>query len=216
MGDRFSTYFYEIYLMSDLLAYLSIKSETIDETVVKGSRFIAHAKPTTDKQSAENYIKRISTKYRDATHNCFAYKIGQGDIADFRFSDDGEPGGTAGRPIFQAIEGKELSNLTVVVTRYFGGTKLGTGGLIRAYGGAAHASLNKAKKITFYPKVSLQLQFSFQQTNPVHQLIDKYHAEILESRFGEETKYKIELNSSDESSFKDELTHLTAGGIKFV
>lgn len=202
--------------MSESLAYLSIQSETIEVLLVKGSRFIAHATPTVDKESAENYINRISTKYVDATHNCFAYKIGQGDLADFRFSDDGEPGGTAGRPILQAIAGKDFSNVTVVVTRYFGGTKLGTGGLIRAYGGAAHTVLNKAKAVTFYPKISLELLFAFQQTNPVHQLIDKYHAKILESVFGEETKYKIELKLADESRFKDELTQLTAGGIKFV
>lgn len=180
---------------------------------VKGSKFIAHATPAADKEIAETFIAEIAEQFRDATHNCFAYKIGVGDAATFHFSDAGEPSGTAGRPILQAIDTKKLTNVAVVVTRYFGGTKLGTGGLVRAYHSAALAALNEAAVVPHFPQIQLRLSFAFQLTNAVHQLLNKFSGEVVESRFVEQTEYVIQLKASDAESFAAELRDATSGRI---
>ena len=199
--------------MSSGEAYFSIESKVSAEVVVKGSKFIANAFPIDKKEEAEKYIDAISSKFKDATHNCFAYKIGNGDRAVFRFSDDGEPSGTAGRPILQAIETKDLTNVALVVTRYFGGTKLGTGGLIRAYNSAALEALNNARIISKYPQVILRVKFPYDYTNATQHLIKKFAANILESQFDEQTVYRIQLKASNEIDFRNELQNATSGKV---
>ncbi len=148
-------------------SHFTLTAEVTAKLTVKGSKFIARGAPVETTEAAENYVSAISKRFHDATHHCFAYKIGVGDRAPLRCSDAGEPSGTAGRSILQAIETKKLTNLVVVVTRYFGGVKLGTGGLVRAYSSAAFAALNQADIIPYYPKVLLSLRFPFPLTNLV-------------------------------------------------
>ena len=193
--------------------YFSIESEVSTGVVVKGSKFLANAAPVAEKGEAEMYIFTISARFKDATHNCFAYKIGMGDQAIFRFSDDGEPSGTAGRPILQAIETKKMTNVALVVTRYFGGTKLGTGGLIRAYNSAALQALIKAKIVAKYPQIILRLIFPYEHTNATQHLIKKFGATILENQFDEQTVYRVQLKSSDEMDFRNELQNATSGKV---
>ena len=116
-----------------------IKAVSYEETIKK-SLFIVHASPVQTADEALAFIEAHSKA--DATHNCWAFRIGE----EYRFNDDGEPGGTAGRPILAAIEGRDLTNTVVLVIRYFGGVKLGTGGLVRAYGGTAAKCLHEAPK----------------------------------------------------------------------
>ncbi len=196
-------------------AFNTIAGEITDEIVVKGSRFIAHAQPANDRVAAESYIEVISGRYQDATHNCFAYRIGLGDRAIFRFEDAGEPSGTAGRPILQACETKEVTNLAVVVTRYFGGTKLGTGGLIRAYSGAALAALNKARIVIHHRLAVVTLQAGFAFTNAVHQMVERYNAKILDTQFDEAPIYRVQLKAADKPSFTTELKDLASGQVVF-
>jgi len=193
--------------------YFFIVSEVSAGLVVKGSKFIANAAPVAEKEEAEKYIATISARFKNATHNCFAYKTGIADQALFRFSDDGEPSGTAGRPILQAIETKDLTNLALVVSRYFGGTKLGTGGLIRAYNSAALEALNKAKIVAKYPQIILRLKFPYEHTNAAQHLISKYGGNILETQFDEQTVYRVQLKTSDEIDFRNELQNATSGKI---
>ena len=148
--------------------FKTIMAEVSGEIVIKGSRFIAHATPVSVQSAAAEFIASISQRFHDATHNCFAWKIGLSDAAVFRFSDAGEPSGAAGRPILQAAETRDLTNLAVVVTRYFGGTKLGTGGLIRAYSAATLAALEQAEIIISYPEITVTLKFAYAFTNAVH------------------------------------------------
>ncbi len=115
------------------------------EQVIRKSRFVAHAAPVADVDSAMAWIADISDP--TATHNCWAYCIGQ----DYRFHDDGEVSGTGGKPILQAIEGQHLDGVAAVVTRWFGGVKLGTGGLIRAYGGTAAECMRRAEHVPIIP-----------------------------------------------------------------
>ncbi len=193
--------------------YFSIESEVSAGLVAKGSKFIANAAPVAEKEEAEKYISTISARFKEATHNCFAYKTGIADQALFRFSDDGEPSGTAGRPILQAIETKDLTNIALVVSRYFGGTKLGTGGLIRAYNSAALEALNKAKIVAKYPQIILRLKFPYEYTNAAQHLINKFGGNILETQFDEQTVYRVQLKASDEMDFRNELQNATSGRV---
>lgn len=127
-----------------------LNKEASFEEIIKKSRFIAIAKPVANAQEAMEFFQ--TNHHSDANHNCWAYKIGP---QEYRFNDDGEPGGTAGKPILQAIESKELLNTAVLVIRYFGGIKLGTGGLIRAYGGAAAKCLQEAPRSEIIPSTEV-------------------------------------------------------------
>lgn len=122
---------------------------------IRKSRFLAHAAPVTTPQQALAYVQEVSDA--SATHNCWAYRIGQ----DYRFNDDGEPGGTAGRPILQAIEGQGIDRVVVVVTRWFGGIKLGAGGLARAYGGTAAECLRLAERTPIVAMARLGVHCDF-------------------------------------------------------
>ena len=125
------------------------------EQIVKKSRFLAIAIPVENEDEARRGIAAHSTA--DANHNCWAWRIGQ----TYRFSDDGEPGGTAGKPILAAIEGQQVDKVAVVVTRWFGGVLLGTGGLVRAYGGTAAACLRAADLLPFTPTITATVALGF-------------------------------------------------------
>ena len=122
---------------------------------IKKSRFLAVAGPVADEAGAKAFIAAHSDA--DANHNCWAWRIGQ----SYRFSDDGEPSGTAGKPILQALDGQSLDNVAVVVTRWFGGVLLGTGGLVRAYGGTAAACLRAAEKVELVASVEGHIACNF-------------------------------------------------------
>ncbi|WP_047454272.1 YigZ family protein [Rhizobium rhizogenes] len=122
---------------------------------IKRSRFLATAGLASDEQAAKDFIAEHAIA--DANHNCWAWRIGQ----SYRFSDDGEPSGTAGKPILQAIDGQELDRVVVIVTRWFGGVLLGSGGLVRAYGGTAALCLQAAEKTKIVPMVSVSIEVQF-------------------------------------------------------
>ena len=133
----------------------TLLSPHVHEQEIKRSRFIATAGPIADEDGAKAFIAMHSI--RDANHNCWAWRIGQ----TYRFSDDAEPSGTAGKPILQAIDGRDLDGVAVVVTRWFGGILLGSGGLIRAYGGTAALCLQAAEKVLVVPTLEARLNLSF-------------------------------------------------------
>lgn len=138
---------------------------------VKGSRFIAAVFPVSDKEEAKVFLTGIQKKYYDATHNCYAWRIHP---SLEKSSDDGEPAGSAGKPILQVLKGSFLTNTLVVVTRYFGGTKLGIGGLVRAYGEAASMALEKVKAVTLYPLIVLSCAVSFQESQSVYRTVNRF------------------------------------------
>jgi uncharacterized YigZ family protein len=145
------------------------------ETIVKGSQFIASCETATTITAAQDFINTQRRTFPDATHHCWAYRLNP---QEYRFSDDGEPGGTAGSPILQAITSANLEAVIVVVTRYFGGTKLGAGGLVRAYGGGAAAVIKQAGIKLIKPQVTVQLVIDFADQ---HQLLHFFssHPEII-------------------------------------
>jgi uncharacterized YigZ family protein len=144
---------------------------------VKHSRFLAQAAPVTTTDSALAFLAQVADP--DATHNCWAYRIG----ADYRSSDDGEPAGTAGRPILAAIDGQGFDQVMVVVTRWYGGIKLGAGGLVRAYGGAAAECLRTAPRQPLIAMAALELHAAFDDIGAVHAALALHDAEKLAETF---------------------------------
>ena len=173
---------------------------------IKKSRFVAHAVPVETEDEAKEQIRRLGD--REATHNCYAYKIGDA----YRFSDDGEPGGTAGRPILSALDGQEMDQTLVVVTRYFGGIKLGSGGLVRAYGGTASKCLNQAKKIRIRHRTIVEIVAPFDVTGPVYGLLETYGATKLRQNYGQQgIELEIEIDETDLTDFTRDLVDATRG-----
>ena len=131
--------------MSSKISYKTVLEEAQTLLIEKKSKFIAHVKPVDNEEAALEFLSLIRSQYADATHNVYAYVIDENNI--FRYSDDGEPSGTAGMPVLDTIRKAGLVDVIVVVTRYFGGTLLGTGGLVHAYGASAKSGLDAAKPI---------------------------------------------------------------------
>ncbi len=152
----------------------------------KGSRFIAYLYPVTSAEEAHARVAQLRKQYRDASHVCFAFRLadGAGEETYFRFSDDGEPGSTAGLPIYNEIKSKKYLNVLTAVIRYFGGTKLGTGGLVRAYAAAARQVLDGSEPVTIYIKKEISFEFPFQLTGDVMQVVNRFSLDILKREYG--------------------------------
>lgn len=182
----------------------------------KGSRFINRVQPVTTREMAKEYIAEINKQHYDATHNCFAFSIGMGVHQITQFNDDGEPSGTAGKPILQAITGRELTDVVVIVTRYFGGTKLGTGGLIRAYGGGAAMVLDQSRIITRYLQQQIKIEYSYQYSNLVNSLIQKFNAAIRDASYTEDVHQVLAVRKSLAKTFAEQIIELSAGNINIL
>ena len=165
--------------------YLSIASPTEGLYKDNGSRFLSFAYPCKDPEIAEDIVKKLRKEYYDATHHCYAYRIGlKGDI--WRANDDGEPSSTAGRPILGEILSRNLSDILVVVVRYFGGVKLGVPGLIKAYRTATSEALEKAGVVTRTATSPMKIIFPYHQTDKVLKELRKRNIEESEKKFEEE------------------------------
>ncbi|MEE4312239.1 MAG: YigZ family protein [candidate division KSB1 bacterium] len=191
--------------------YLTIDSICTNEIKIKGSRFIGAASPAATLAEADTYIAAISKDHYNATHNCFAYRIrGGGQIAE-RCSDDGEPAGTAGQPILGVITGRGISNIAVVVTRYFGGTKLGKGGLVRAYSECTREVLERCRIIRMIEYIAIKIQFPYDMTGAVMHLIEQVGAMVDDSDYGQDVSLDLRVPRAVGDDFKRRLTEVTAG-----
>jgi len=150
------------------------------EEIIKKSRFLALAAPVKTAGDALAFFNEHQIV--DATHNCWAYRIGQ----EYRFNDDGEPGGTAGRPILQAIEGQQCDRVAVLVIRWFGGIKLGSGGLVRAYGGTAAQCLRLAERVEIIEEAELECECPFSDVALLQSRFPAWGVRVVEERFDEE------------------------------
>ena len=178
---------------------------------VKHSRFLAHAAPVDSANAAQAFLAEASD--RDATHNCWAWRIGQ----DYRSSDDGEPAGTAGRPILAAIDGQGFDRVVVVVTRWYGGIKLGAGGLVRAYGGAAAECLRTASRIALVETRELELQAGFDDLGAVHAALATHGAERLEERFDADgVRIRLRLRADDVDALQARLRDATRDRVRWI
>jgi uncharacterized YigZ family protein len=178
----------QLFTMSE---YYTIAAPVEAEYKVKDSTFIAFLSPANSRQEAENCIAERCRKFHDATHNCYAFRVGFDERLITKSSDAAEPAGTAGRPILQALGRRNLTNIVAIVTRYFGGTKLGTGGLIRAYSGATAAAIELAAVLTIFPKQRLRLQYAYAQTAAIQKVLRQVAAELIQENFGAEVVQTI-------------------------
>jgi len=154
-------------------AFTTLKDIATHQETVKESVFIAYASRAESQTDAFEFLRAVMARHQDASHLCWAYRIG----GQYRFSDGGEPGGTAGQPILRAIEGQDLDHVVVGVIRYFGGTKLGAGGLMRAYGGTAAEALRTAERQVESPRVAVRVETGFEHISALYRALDACAAE---------------------------------------
>ncbi|MEZ3486836.1 MAG: YigZ family protein [Lachnospiraceae bacterium] len=180
------------------------------EITEKKSRFIATVSPAGSEEEALRFIEGIRKKYWDARHNCYAYVIGErGELK--RFSDDGEPGGTAGKPILEVLAGEELCNVVIVVTRYFGGTLLGTGGLVRAYSAASKEGLASSVLITKTRGVKLHVTTDYNGLGKIQYILGQQGFKILESVYTDKVDLTVLVPVAELADIRDEITESTSG-----
>jgi uncharacterized YigZ family protein len=188
-------------------AYQIPAQETRIEARVANSRFIATAAPAFTVEEAKTFVERIKREFADATHNVPAYLVGHGDSVTAHCSDDGEPSGTAGRPALAVLRGSGLGDVAVVVTRYFGGTKLGTGGLVRAYGDAVRqvlAAIPRAAKVATHTAV---VEVPYAQFEPLRLLVAAHGGKILGQDFAAQVtvtaQFPIELFADFQAALQE-------------
>lgn len=151
-------------------AFITLAEPYRHDAVIENSEFLAFAERADTPEQALGQLAALRERYPDATHHCWAYKI----AAAYRFNDDGEPGGTAGAPILRAIEGQDVDHVMVAVVRFYGGTKLGTGGLVRAYGGTAAECLRTAPKLEVRPRQNLMVSVPFEHLSHLYHLLTSF------------------------------------------
>jgi uncharacterized YigZ family protein len=192
--------------------YRTIYKYGEDEVVINKSRFIGYAKPIESEQEALDFIEDIKTKHRDATHNVYAYVYGKDNNIQ-RFSDDGEPSGTAGIPALEVIKKENLRNVVVVVTRYFGGIKLGTGGLIRAYTRGAKIGLDSGIMIekVLHHKLKIRIDYT------LYGMIENYlmtNGYIIDNIvYDDAVNIYVYIKSSNVDAFKETIVDLTSDNV---
>jgi uncharacterized YigZ family protein len=202
--------------MSSSHRYSIPAAQTRTEMRVSNSRFIATAAYTPSVDDAKALIARMRTEFADAAHNVFAYSIGYGATTTLGMSDDGEPAGTAGRPALAVLRGSGLGDVTVVVTRYFGGTLLGTGGLVRAYGDAVRAVLDILPRTLRIQRRTVLLSLPYAQYQPITRLIAQHDGAIEHEEFGVDVTLTLRFAVDDLPQFAAKLGDLTAGQAELI
>jgi uncharacterized YigZ family protein len=162
----------------------------VESPKIKGSRFIASLAPVPDALAARAFVERIAVEFKDASHSCYAWRIHAGDDG-FYYSDAGEPSGSAGRPILDQLAGHDLIRVVAVVTRYFGGTKLGKGGLMRAYGGSVGRALQVAEIVEVVETRRVELRFDYALTGVIDRVLSAYGLSAEKADYGAEVVLEI-------------------------
>jgi uncharacterized YigZ family protein len=186
------------------------------EIVIDRSRFIACAGPAFSVEQARGFISAVKREFPDASHHVPAFMIGHGAAVISHCTDDGEPAGTAGRPVLVVLQGSGLSDAVVVVTRYFGGIKLGTGGLVKAYTQAAQAVLNalpRAEKVSTY---TIMLAFEYTYFERMRQYASAHQAIILEEDFGADVTLTLQIREEKFENFQMDVKDLTRGAVEAI
>ncbi len=194
--------------------YFTVNLAAEAELKIKGSRFIGRVCSLSDREAAESELARLRKREYDATHHCYAWRLGIGSREHSRFSDDGEPAGTAGRPILQALLAAEVTDALLVVTRYFGGIKLGTGGLARAYGRMAAEVVARAGRREVQLLDSLLLAAPYELYGLVQHQVEKVGGRISETDYDQQVSMRILVRKSLVESFKRQVVDASDGRIK--
>lgn len=187
---------------------------TETEITVVNSRFIASAAPVFSNEEARAFINSVKAKYPDATHHVPAYVLGYGNSVSAYCSDDGEPSGSAGRPVLTVLQGSGLGDAAIVVTRYFGGTKLGIGGLVHAYGDAAKEVLSILPRAEKVPTYTVMLAIEYSLFERTRLLLQKWKAQTLDEDFGADVTISARFIENALPGFQAELSELTRGQVQ--
>lgn len=189
-------------------------AETRAEIEVVNSRFIATLAPVFNVEQARAFITRIRAEFADASHNVPVFLVGHGTSVTAHSSDDGEPSGTAGRPALAVLQGSGLGDVAVVITRYFGGTKLGTGGLVRAYSDAVRAVLEVTQHAEKIPTHTVMAEFAYTYVERVRQLVSACAGQILDEDFGADVTITARFMIERFGEFQSGLSELTRGSVQ--
>lgn len=188
---------------------LQLKAPCSAEMTIKRSRFVAHASPVTGEADTLKFFEQVADPA--ANHNCWAWRVD----GRHRFNDDGEPGGTAGRPILATLEGRDLDGVMVVVTRYFGGIKLGVGGLVRAYGGAAAQCLDQGEFMERIQWRRCEIVADFALAGPLHQLMEREGARKLGETFNDQgVRLQLEVPRQQIEPLRAAVEEISRGAAK--
>lgn len=185
-----------------------LAKESSNKIKIKGSQFIGQSYPINSQSEAENYLAQIKKQYYDATHHCYAYKL---DSGEERYSDDGEPSGTAGIRILNSLNHFNLTNTLLVVIRYFGGTKLGVGPLGKAYGETSMELLFNSVIIELTKFKNIEIIYNYDNVSTIYYLLNKYKVEKIIDKFETSPSINCFIEPSLITNFKDELTQKTSG-----
>ena len=193
--------------------FKTLRQAASDEFIVNKSRFIGYASPVSTEEEALAFLQSIRLKHKDASHHCYAYVIGQ-NAGIMRYSDDGEPGGTAGMPIMEVIKAQGLVNCCVVVTRYFGGVLLGAGGLVRAYTQGCVIALKAAQVIVMEPSQRYLCEVAYPLWDRVQHCFKALPVQLISSEFTTAVTFSLLVREKDAEMVLAELTRVTDGRIE--
>lgn len=196
-------------------SYLTLIRESSDEIVINKSRFIGYARPVSTEEEAQAFLRAIREKHRDASHNCYAYVIGL-NSGIMRYSDDGEPGGTAGLPIIELIKAKQIVNCCVVVTRYFGGVLLGTGGLVRAYTQGCRIALEAAGIVRMENTAHLLCEVPYPDWDRVQYLMKSRPVLLSDTAYGTGVTFTVNVRVPDQEEVTRDLVSATDGRVEIM
>lgn len=196
-----------------LKPYKTLMKDAHDEFIVNKSRFIGYGRPCESEAEALQFLAEIRARHKDATHNCYAYIIGP-NMGVMRYSDDGEPGGTAGMPIIEVMKARGVTNCAVVVTRYFGGVLLGAGGLVRAYSQGAAAAINACGVGVMHPTARYLMEISYPMLNRMDYFLKDQPVRIEDKAFTDVITYTLIVRCADEAAFLKQLTDTSEGTVE--
>ena len=189
----------------------TIEKEVICEQTIKKSIFITHLYPVTTIDEVNDYLKKIKKNHYDATHNCYSYIVGE-DGSIYKNSDDGEPAQTAGVVIYEVLKKNNLTNIICIVTRYFGGIKLGAGGLIRAYGSSSSNAVNMANLIEIIKEITIKITTTYPYANEILNYFEKY--QNIDKSFLEKVELKYIVPEAKFSEISEAIINMTKNNIK--
>jgi uncharacterized YigZ family protein len=195
--------------------YLTIEKSSEGTFRDRGSRFIAKAFPVSTEQQVKQELESLRKQYYDATHHCYAYVLGA-DKSAWRVNDDGEPSGTAGRPIYGQILSADLTNILIVVIRYYGGTKLGVSGLIHAYKTAAHEAISNATVSNCIVKEVYRVEYEYPHMNEVMKILKEDSADVLFSDFGMKCVVDFAIRRMESSRICTRISRLSSLKISYL
>lgn len=178
---------------------------------VRGSRFIVDIAPATSDDEARGEVKRVAADFPDASHHCSAWRLVSPQIE--RANDDGEPSGSAGRPILAQLAGRNAVNAVAIVTRYFGGTKLGVGGLVRAYGGATGEALDATTLVPWIAETVFEFEHGYQHTDGIDRILAQLGGSVEDRGFGEHVTVRVRIAETKFDAFRSSVADITSGEI---